>query len=203
MGRQRRCDEICCKLERFFDVGRVADFKIRRPHIAQKFSGILKREEDDAGDICACQGVIPDRILLLDVVHIVFVFDDQAVASGERIRPGLDDTVEVPIHIQDIRHTFQSAVFRSVVGQNLTCLFFLIDSQDGAGTCVTDLSDFDDDIIDRLLEVRGSMELDTGVQYSVRDFVIDFLRHLLSVRLLRDFLRIGAVVDVSFVMERK
>ena len=131
----------------------------------------------------------------------MFVFDDQAIAAGQCIRPRLDDPVEVFIHIQDVFHAHQTTVFRSVICQDRTGPFFLIDGQDSAGTGITDLTDVDDDVVDRLLKVRRSVELDTGIQYGVGDLVVDLLRHLLGVGILRDFLRIGAVVDISLVMQ--
>ena len=87
-------EEIRRQLKGLLDLDGVFGVEVDGPHVAENLVVESEREEYDRFCHGAFERICPDGVLLVQLVHVVLVFDDNAGASAQGRGPGLRNLVE-------------------------------------------------------------------------------------------------------------
>ena len=137
----------------------------------------------------------PNRILLMQLFHIAFVFQNNTSAARERIRPRLRNIVE-SVHIT--RHRIQALAFAEVFCKIRASTLFVIHQQNATMVGTANIANVGNNFLERLLDVFRATQLDARFQH-IRGRFCRKVRHRRRICLGGNIIAVKAITDIFFI----
>ena len=172
--------EECRKFHRFLDARGFFCIKICDPNKAEHFVVALEREQHQASNISHFQRLIPFGVTLLDDFHVLFILDDQAIASRNRFHPQFHTINKVLIEESRRRTGVGIGALTFAKQRKRPCLKVCQHDTTVAG--ITKYTDILHYFVHRLAEVFCPAQLDTHLENICRN-LCRMVGHQVRIRL--------------------